>query len=255
MSRPWVAFDTETTGLEPGCRLIELAAVQFDQSGTVLSTFEATCNPGMPLPAEIHAITGLTDADLSDQPTAKEVLQRFRAWLPGEALLFAHNVRFDCDVLGYEWDRAHREIPTLRLVDTVKFGTALRGVGRCRLQDLVAHYGFTLRGRAHRALPDADATRQLVLQAQRDLPERVFRNLTRSLSIAAANGPTPGLEATYDQVRQHLARGGRVRFTYRDGSGNQDHPHRRLVWVRAHPAGPALPWLLPPAPGAPQLRA
>jgi len=42
----WVAFDTETTGLEPGSRLLDLAAVAFDDHGTVLATFNQLVHPG-----------------------------------------------------------------------------------------------------------------------------------------------------------------------------------------------------------------
>ena len=47
----FIALDVETTGVEPGSRLIELAAIAFDDDG-IIDIFERTVNPGMPLPAD-----------------------------------------------------------------------------------------------------------------------------------------------------------------------------------------------------------
>lgn len=156
----WVAFDTETTGIEPGSRLLDLAAIAFDDRGHVISTFDQLVNPGMPVPADASAVHGITDRVLAGQPSAPEVLAAFRAWLPAKATLVAHNAPYDCDILTWELQHAGLPLPTQAVVDTCRMAKVLAETPDNKLQTLVEHYRLTRSGHAHRALPDADAVRQ-----------------------------------------------------------------------------------------------
>ena len=55
----WVAFDTETTGVDPGSRSVELAAIAFDDDGMVKDVFTSLIHPGMPIPPDATAANGL----------------------------------------------------------------------------------------------------------------------------------------------------------------------------------------------------
>ena len=84
---PIVAFDTETTGLEPfgGDRIIEFAAVEFrlDSEGRIADERRHAwlVDPGIPIPRKVQRITGISDADVARQPPfeaiADEVSERF----------------------------------------------------------------------------------------------------------------------------------------------------------------------------------
>ncbi len=71
---PIVAFDTETTGLNPhdGDRVIEFAAVKIwaDENGHVarVEPYEKLFNPGIPIPRKVTEITGIDDDTVADAP-------------------------------------------------------------------------------------------------------------------------------------------------------------------------------------------
>lgn len=93
-----VFLDTETTGLEPGRdKIIELAMVAFeyDLHGNVyrvLRTSSHLEDPGAPLPAEITALTGITDEDVAGQRISEAAVSEF---MDGARLVIAHNAAFD----------------------------------------------------------------------------------------------------------------------------------------------------------------
>jgi DNA polymerase-3 subunit epsilon len=106
LTRPLAVFDLETTGTNVATdRIIEISVVRIlpDQSHQVLNQ---RINPEMPIPAESTAIHGITDIDISDQPT-------FRSFAPtlfefiGDADLSGYNaIKFDIPLLVEEFLRA-----------------------------------------------------------------------------------------------------------------------------------------------------
>jgi DNA polymerase III epsilon subunit-like protein len=65
----WVVLDTETTGLEPGCEIVQIAVVCGD--GEVL--LDTLVKPVQPIPDEVSQIHGITNADVQDAPGFLEV--------------------------------------------------------------------------------------------------------------------------------------------------------------------------------------
>ena len=61
-----IAFDTEDTHVRPGCRLVEIAGILFDENG-VYDVFETLVNPGMPLMTSEDIEAGETDTDANDK--------------------------------------------------------------------------------------------------------------------------------------------------------------------------------------------
>lgn len=155
----YVAFDTETTGLEPGSRLVELAAIQFDESG-VGAAFEELVNPGMPMPEDTAALNGISAEMLAGARTAKDVLNDFIAWLPPNAVFIAHWARFDTGILSWETDRCGITLPSYPVICTCELAKELRKTPNNKLSTLVEHYRIQRIGNAHRAMSDADACRQ-----------------------------------------------------------------------------------------------
>src|SRR6185369_6184767 len=87
--------DTETTGLDfENDRVIELAAVRFE-NGTPVADFTALLSPGeRSLSPVSRLITGLNDAELQAAPPAAETWRAFLEFV-GETPLVAHNADFD----------------------------------------------------------------------------------------------------------------------------------------------------------------
>src|SRR3954447_10880625 len=87
-------FDLETTGLATAsARICEIGAVRVEALG-VARRFETLVAPGVPLPAPIGRLTGLSDEALRRAPRVATALRRFSAFA-GDAVLVAHNARFD----------------------------------------------------------------------------------------------------------------------------------------------------------------
>ena len=215
----WVALDTESTGLEPGSRLVELAAVRFERDGRVVDRFATLVDPGIAMPADASAITGIAAGDLRGAPPAATALRTFLAWLDGAAPVAAHNAAFDCNLLGWECHRAGIEPPRWRVVDTVHCARALGTPGGLALATQVAHYGWGLPG--HRAAPDAEATRLLVLEAHRRLPPRRFAAIAQGKRQRGGWRHVTELPGDLAHLPRLVDRGGRLDFAYTDRAGRR----------------------------------
>lgn len=169
MDRTYVAIDVETTGLEAGTdEIIEIAAVKFS-GDQVLETFQKLVKPRHSLPLKITRLTGISDEMLTDAPRFSEVapeLVRFVKSYP----LVGHSVGFDLKMLQAQGMRFPQ--PSY---DTFDLATLLMPQAPAyRLGVLAAALGIT-HDEAHRALSDADVTRQVFVQMLRriealDLP-------------------------------------------------------------------------------------
>lgn len=157
-----IAFDTETTGLERGSRMVELAAVLFDdEDGSVKSSREWLVNPGMPIPPGTSKIHHITDDMVIDAPNAKTVLEQFFGWAPEDVPLMAHNASYDTGIIS--WDAARLGVPidTQRLVTcTLEISKKIAATKSNKLAALVKHYDINTEGDAHRALHDAQNCRK-----------------------------------------------------------------------------------------------
>lgn len=146
-------IDVETTGLWSTDRVVEVAIVTVDRSGSIVDEFECLINPLRdPGPSWLH---GLTPSILRDAPMFEDVALHLAALLDG-AVIAAHNLRFDRRLLSYEFDRAGIDIDWGNGLDT------LRAIG-CKLDAACADYGIHLHG-AHCALNDARATAHLLMR-------------------------------------------------------------------------------------------
>src|SRR5204863_191248 len=74
-------------------RICEIGAVRVERLA-LAGTFQTLVRPGVPLPRPIGALTGLPEAELARAPKIASALRRFTAFA-GDAVLVAHNARFD----------------------------------------------------------------------------------------------------------------------------------------------------------------
>jgi DNA polymerase-3 subunit epsilon len=192
---PIMAFDTETTGLDPfsGDRVIEIAVVELriDEAMRVVSRTDHAwlVNPGIPLSRPITQITGIRDDDLVGRPEFALIASDVAALLSG-GVAVAHNLPFDHAFLTTEFRRAQvdwRE--PLVSVDTVDLAMRVDPDARgFKLGDVAKRYGVDL-VEAHRAANDAAACGLAFLEMARraGVPD----DLDALVAWAGAIGPPP----------------------------------------------------------------
>src|SRR6266540_3885645 len=180
----FVVFDLETTGLGARARICEIGAarvVRLELDGT----FQTLVDPRAPLPAQIAALTGLRDAELRKAPPAATAVRRFLGFA-GDALLVAHNAGFDRGFVDRELQRLSGRRLTAPVLDTVLLARRLL-TGRTRRVGLaaLAHFFSTSVRPCHRALPDAEATAEILLALIGLAQERGARTVKDLLALAA----------------------------------------------------------------------
>jgi DNA polymerase-3 subunit epsilon len=159
----YVVVDLETTGLSPGSsRICEIGAVRV-RSLELGERFETLVDPRTPLAPAVAALTGLRDSELRRAPAAPVAVRRFLS-VAGEAVLVAHNARFDLAFLDRETERLTGARLAGPVVDTVGLARRLLAgrAPRASLAALSQFFGTATRP-CQRALPDALATAEILL--------------------------------------------------------------------------------------------
>ncbi len=106
IKNPIVFFDLETTGLNIATdRIIEISYLKVWPNGKEESKTRRI-NPEMPIPPQSTAIHGITDADVADCPTFKEIAKTLAAEIKGCDLAGYNSSRFDVPLLVEEMLRA-----------------------------------------------------------------------------------------------------------------------------------------------------
>jgi len=158
-----VVFDLETTGLSAARdRICELGAVRV-QALEPVESFQSLVNPRVALPGPVARLTGLRDQELRGAPSVSSVLGRFLTFA-GDSLLVAHNARFDQRFLERQLSALHdRRLSEPPLCTAALARRLLEGrVRRVSLASLAHFFGVPTRP-CHRALPDAEATAQVLV--------------------------------------------------------------------------------------------
>lgn len=156
----FIAFDTETTGLDPALgKIVEIGAVKFDRRG-IVARYNVLINPEMPMPEEAGKVNGITDEMLKDKPLIAAVFPDFFDFI-GTGVLVAHNAPFDINYVNAELKRAGKSPLSNKAVDTRIFAKEVfPGLSSYALQDLAVQFGITAL-EAHRAEDDARVCMEL----------------------------------------------------------------------------------------------
>ena len=177
--------DLETTGLSPGrSRICEIGAATVNRL-ELGATFETLANPRMPLPLAVASLTGIDDRALRRAPSVGLAVRRFLAFA-GDSVLVAHNARFDVAFLDQEVERLTGRRLGGPVVDTVWLARRLLA-GRAPRVGLasLAHFFGTAAHPCHRALPDAEATAEILVALIGLAQERGARTVGDLVTLAA----------------------------------------------------------------------
>jgi DNA polymerase III epsilon subunit family exonuclease len=199
--RELVVIDVETTGTDPKMSdLVELGAVKV--KGTkVVDRWSTFVNPGRPIVG--NQMHGITDKDVKGAPSPSEAVDKLLDFV-GDALIVGHNVGFDLGFIEEAKGDGFRFQPGTYLDTLVIAREGYPGAESYKLPDLARFFGVEL-SQSHRALPDAEATANLLLWFANELPGRVatLRDAIADAVRAQRNGgDTPKLlEAARRQAR------------------------------------------------------
>lgn len=194
--RTAAVIDVETIGLEADHPIIDLAVqrIAFDERGRVVRVGRMRQwleDPGVPIPPEITALTGITDAEVADQRIDEEEAV---ALLAACDVAIAHNASFDAPrverrlpaIAGRAWACSCNEVPW------PECGLDGRKLGHLLMQCGMFHTG-------HRAAADVWATVNLLAQVMSD-GETALAKLIRtaeqpSVRIEASHAPFAAKDA------------------------------------------------------------
>ena len=103
---PLCFFDLETTGTTiTQDRIVEIAVLKLMPNGEIVEKSNLV-NPTIPIPAESTAIHGITNEEVKDMPTFKELAKDYARFFEGADLSGFNILNFDVPLLVEEFLRA-----------------------------------------------------------------------------------------------------------------------------------------------------
>ncbi len=165
----FVVVDVETTGTNAEMAdLVEIAAVRV-KGGKITDRWSTFVNPGRPIFG--NQMHGITDKDVKGAPSPAEAAKKALAFV-GDATIVGHSVGFDIAFLEAALGDGTR-IEKGRYLDTLTLARdGYPDLPSYTLGELSKFFGIQLQ-QAHRALPDAEATAELLVTMAKELPARL----------------------------------------------------------------------------------
>jgi DNA polymerase III epsilon subunit family exonuclease len=172
-----VILDLETTGAKaPPCRITEIGAFEV-VDGKITDKFHTLVDPGMPIPQFITSLTGITDEMVAGAPRFADISDRLLEFI-GDAVIVAHNSRFDMGFLNYEIGRVFEDYrlgnPSLCTVQLSR--RLVPEIENHKLNTVARHFEIDLLNH-HRASDDALATANIFLNLLETLNEQGINDL------------------------------------------------------------------------------
>lgn len=154
-SEPWIALDTETTGLGPYDVVIEIAMI--DAQGNVLA--DTTIAPSRPVTAKSTRVHGMSAEELVDAPPWPTVWPDLQRHLKARPIV-AWNAAFDLRLLRQTCVRHGLPLSVRRILCLQQAFRDRHPVTRPTLAAACLALGIAERPN-HRARGDAEVTRQV----------------------------------------------------------------------------------------------
>lgn len=177
-----LVLDTETTGFPPAARMVQLAALLFDNEGNELDGYDAVIQPdGWEVPLEAAAIHGFTTEICATVGVPLfSAMERLIPMLDRAVLLVAHNWDFDARIIGAEITRTHnRQLhnPSQKSACTMRLSTDIcrlpqrrgRGYKWPTLNEAYAFFFGKQIENAHHARADARACAEIFFELRKRL--------------------------------------------------------------------------------------
>lgn len=191
LKRPIIFFDLETTGIDTSHdRIVEISLIKVAPDGTE-EIKTRRINPEMAIPTAATAIHGISDDDVKDSPTFRQVARSLANFIAGCDFAGYNSNRFDVPLLVEEFLRADIDID----ISKCKFVDVQNIFHKMEQRTLSAAYKFYCNSEienAHSAEADIKATYQVLLaQLDRypDLENNIeslaeFSRMSRNVDLA-----------------------------------------------------------------------
>jgi len=164
LNKPICFFDLETTGINISKdRIVEIAILKVYPDGKEEGKTWVV-NPEMPIPAEVTAIHGISDEDVKDKPTFKELSKDIYNMIKDSDLGGFNSNRFDIPLLAEEMLRAEVDFD-MKNTRSVDVQTIFHKMEQRTLTAAYKFYCDKNLEDAHSAAADTKATFE-VLKAQ-----------------------------------------------------------------------------------------
>ncbi len=180
LKNPLLFFDIESTGLSVASdRIVEISALKLMPNGDQ-EIKTRRINPTIPISPEAQGIHGISDADVADCPTFKEIAKSMANWMSGCDFSGYNAIKFDIPMLAEEFLRAgvNFDFRKRRIVDVQNIFHKLEQ------RTLSAAYKFYCNKdleNAHSAEADTVATFE-ILEAQLDKYKDILENDVKFLA-------------------------------------------------------------------------
>ncbi|WP_053977449.1 3'-5' exonuclease [Mangrovimonas xylaniphaga] len=164
LTKPICFFDLETTGVNISKdRIVEISILKVYPDGKEESNTWLV-NPEMPIPPEVTAIHGVSDEDVADKPTFKELAKEIHNIIKDSDLGGFNSNRFDIPLLAEEMLRAEMDFDMKSRV-AIDVQTIYHKMEQRTLSAAYQFYCNKNLDGAHSAEADTNATYE-VLKAQ-----------------------------------------------------------------------------------------
>ena len=227
-----VVLDTETTGLDSSKdAIIELALLRVDIDNVTglpvgaVQVYDGLEDPGRPIPKEVVALTGLTDADVRGQKIDEA---RVLELLSDVDLVIAHNAGFD---RPFAEQRMGRFAELRWACSFADIDWKAQGRSSAKLESLAQAQGWFYD--AHRAEMDCHALLAVLATQLPKLTHTGLAHLTK-----AAQAPSFRLQATMapfeakDKLRSRGYRWNAEQRVWHTRIGDADSLQAEFVWLK-----------------------
>lgn len=162
----YVLLDLETTGATATFdRITEIGLIRF-QKGVEVGRWNTLINPETTIPYHIQRLTGITQEMVRDAPTFADINYILQEWLD-DAVLCAHNVRFDYGFLKNEFSRLGINFQK-KVLCTVKLSRKLYSHCSGHSLDAIIQRFNIICEKRHRAMDDVLVMMSFITQAIKD---------------------------------------------------------------------------------------
>lgn len=162
LKNPVCFFDIESTGTNvTHDRIIEIAVIKVMPNGETQRKYNLL-NPTIPIPPESSVFHGISDADVQDKPTFKEVAKEYARFFEGADLSGFSILKMDVPMLVEEFIRANVDFDYQRkkIIDSQKIFHLMEK------RTLSAAYRFYMQKElsdSHSAEADTEASMEVLL--------------------------------------------------------------------------------------------